>query len=144
MPIVTKKQAALRQINAAILHFHAKEYECAITLIAAAEHLIGDVDSVPLWEMNKGPDGHSEKEWATILNMTRDWLTHATTQLGDAREITQFETVIIIGSAISKFSARYNETTRDMEHFYEWCRREGYITPNRKGAPSSPKSATKP
>jgi hypothetical protein len=130
--MVTKKQAALRHINAAILHFHAREYECAITLIGAAEDLIGNVNSVHLWEVlkNERPDGHSEKEWATILNATRDWLKHATAQLGDEREITQFEAMIIIFRAVYKFFARYNEVTRDMEHFYEWCHREGYTAPN--------------
>jgi len=132
--MVTKKQAALRHINAAILLFHAKEYECAITLIGAAEDLIGDVDSVHLWEVlkNERPDGHSEKEWTTILNMTRDWLKHATAQSGEAREITQFEAMIMIIRGIYKFTARYNKATRDMEHFYEWCRREGYTAPNQQ------------
>ena len=75
---------------------------------------------------NERPDGHSEKEWTTILNMTRDWLKHATAQSGETREITQFEAMIMIIRAVYKFTARYNEATRDMEHFYEWCRREGY------------------
>jgi hypothetical protein len=36
---ITKQHAALKQINAAISHLCAGEYECAITLAGAAEDL---------------------------------------------------------------------------------------------------------
>ena len=40
----TKQLAALRQITAAIEHLHKREYECAITLAAAAEGLLPPTD----------------------------------------------------------------------------------------------------
>jgi hypothetical protein len=35
--LITKKQASLRQLHAAIDHLHDGDYECAITLAGAAE-----------------------------------------------------------------------------------------------------------
>jgi hypothetical protein len=51
---MTKKEAALRQIAAAIQHFENKEYECAITLARAAEgQLATEQESAHLFEKLK-------------------------------------------------------------------------------------------
>jgi hypothetical protein len=107
---ITKQQAALRQINAAISHLHVGEYECAITLAGAAEDLLGDTEPGHLWKvlMQRRPNDHSEKEWAAMFNETRNWLKHPTENLGDARHIEEFEAVIMLIRATSKFMARYN------------------------------------
>jgi hypothetical protein len=38
--VASKKLSAFRQIRAAIVHFHANEFECAITLAAAGENQV--------------------------------------------------------------------------------------------------------
>ena len=127
-PPITKQQAALRQINAAILHLHAGEHECAITLAGAAEDLLGDTEPDHLWKvlMTRKPQGHSEKEWATMFNETRNWLKHPTETLGDERSIDEFETVIMLIRATSKFIARYGKGSKQMGDFVEWCRKHNY------------------
>ena len=42
---VTKKEAALRQINASIKHLYNGEYECAATLAGAAEGMLPNTNS---------------------------------------------------------------------------------------------------
>lgn len=126
---VTKQLAAVRQINAAILHLHAQEYECAITLAGAAEDLLGDTEPNHLWKvlMQRRPQDHSEKEWATMFNATRNWLKHPTENLGDQRHIDEFETVIMLIRATSKFIARFGKGSKEMSDFVEWCRRNNYV-----------------
>jgi hypothetical protein len=126
---VTKKQAATAQIHAAIAHLYAKQYECAITLACAAEDLIGDAKPSHLWTvlMARRPQDHSEREWATMLNETRDWLKHPTEGLGNERDIEEFETVIMLIRAVSKYAARFDdEYTHEMEEFVVWCREQSY------------------
>jgi hypothetical protein len=129
-PPITKQLAALRQINAAILHLHAGEYECAITLAGAAEDLLADTEPDHLWKvlMQRRPQDHSEKEWAAMFNETRNWLKHPTTVLGEERYIDEFETVIMLIRATSKFIARYGKGSKEMEGFVEWCRKHNYVS----------------
>jgi len=126
---VTKKQAAITQIHAAIAHLYAKEYECAITLACAAEGVVGDAEPEHLRKLilAKRPDGLTGKEWNAYLNETRDWLKHPTENLGDEREIEEFEAVIMLIRAVTKYAARYyGEYTHEMEEFTVWCREQNY------------------
>jgi hypothetical protein len=126
---IYKQQAALRQIHAAISHLHVQEYECVITLAGAAEDLLGDVEPDHLWKalMESKPLDRSEREWATEFNETRNWLKHPTENLGDVRYIDEFEAVVMLMRATSKFMARYdNMGSQEMGDFIEWCREHNY------------------
>jgi hypothetical protein len=127
-PPVSKKQAAIRQIHAAIFHFRRKQYECAVTLAGAAEDLLGDTEPDHLWKvlMQRKPQDRSEREWAAMFNETRNWLKHPTDNLGSERYIDEFETVIMLIRAVSKFTARYGESSANMEEFVVWCREHNY------------------
>lgn len=83
---VTKKEAARKQITAAIEHYNNGEYECAITLAGAAEgQLISQDSDGHLFNRLKEfvPAEFKSKEWMDRLNAARDWLKHKTPQWGD-------------------------------------------------------------
>jgi hypothetical protein len=129
---MTKKEAAARQITAAIQHFNNKEYECAITLAGAAEgqlaagnecgHLFAELmKRVP-------PEFKNEKEWADWLNATRDWLKHGAPQWGDDWNIQQQDAAIMILRSITKFQWTYQQGTKRMQEFLD-CWRQGQWRP---------------
>jgi hypothetical protein len=49
-----------------------------------------------------------------------------TENLSDDRHIDEFEAVIMLIRAISKFTARYDESSHEMEEFVVWCRAHNY------------------
>lgn len=120
----TKQQAALRQIHGAIGHLYAQEYDCAITLAGAAEDLPIHAEPDHLWKvlMRRRPFDHNGKEWAAMFNQTRDWLKHPTENLADERHIDEFETVIMLVRATSKFIGKFRKGSKKMEEFIEWAR----------------------
>jgi hypothetical protein len=127
---MTKKEAVLRQINAAIQHFEKKEYECAITLAGAAEgqlateegskHLFGEL------KVRVPPEFKNEKDWVNWLNATRDWLKHETPQWGDEWEIEEYGAAIMILRAVTKFQWAYRQGTKRMQGFLEHWRSGEY------------------
>jgi hypothetical protein len=118
---MTKKEAALRQITAAIRHFDSSEYECAITLAGAAEgqlaaedgscHLFGEL------KIRVPPEFRDESEWVSWLNATRDWLKHKTPEWGDEWNIHQYDAVIMILRSITKFQWTFRQGTKRMDEF---------------------------
>ena len=118
---VTKKEAARRQITAAIEHYEKGEYECAITLAGAAEgqlttkeednHLFKEL------KVRRPPEFNSEKEWVDWLNAARDWLKHPTPQWGDEWAIDDFSAGTMILRAITKFNWAYRQITQRMVNF---------------------------
>jgi hypothetical protein len=126
---MTKMAAALEQIEAAIVHFHAGKYACAITLAGAAEGQILHKEADHLWEVlkQKRPADQDEKQWLGTFNATRDWLKHATTNLGEERYIEEFDCVFMLTRASSKFAARYVRTSQAIDQFRAWCRQHGYL-----------------
>ncbi|MGD0317030.1 MAG: hypothetical protein ABSB37_14000 [Xanthobacteraceae bacterium] len=118
----SKKLSALRQINAAIEHFHNGEFECAITLAAAAEGLLPDGQSPSLFR--------ELVQRATDLdfNLFINWLKHPVAP--EKVTISDFEAAMIIARAISKFFAVYSQSTRRFEEFAVWAREAGLIPPD--------------
>jgi hypothetical protein len=122
--------AAIEQIDAAIVHFYSGEYACAITLAGAAEDQIVRKEEDHIWERlkRKVPAGESEKQWMSIFNETRNWLKHATPEMKNERYIEEFDCVFMLLRATSKISAHYLRTSIVMDHFKVWCIDHGYIT----------------
>jgi hypothetical protein len=118
---MTKKEAALSQINGAIKHFEDKEYACAITLAAAAEgqltpeegskHLLAEL------RVRVPPEFKNDKEWVDWLNAAVHWLKHPTEQHGDEWEIDKASAAIMIMRAITKFEWTYKQGTKRMRQF---------------------------
>jgi hypothetical protein len=100
---VVKKQAAQRQIDAAIEHIYKSEFECAVTLAAAAEASLPDTKNDHGWAYLKRHPTFKEVDY----NETINWLKHDIQP--DTRVIFEYETAVIIFRAQSKYVAVYRE-----------------------------------
>jgi hypothetical protein len=127
----TKQFAALRQITAAIEHLHKREYECAITLGAAAEGLLPRTDEPHIFLDLK--EYLAPEEFKCLdFNVVVNWLKHYKPQDPDPFSIPEAEGVDLIMRAITKFIAVYHQSTKQMEAFMEWASTHyGYPEPRR-------------
>lgn len=119
----TKKEAALQQIEAAIDHLYAHDYICPITLAGAAEGQIFHSAADHVWGqlILKKPNDWHKKHWVSMLNETRDWLKHSSPDdLDQERDIEEFETVVMLVGASSKFIACFGSTSDKIEGFIKW------------------------
>jgi hypothetical protein len=116
---MTRKDAAIAQIHAAIKHFHEGEIECAITLALTAEGQIPNTDEPHLFRILK-KQAHLE---ADAFNFVRNWLKHCT---GPEKIVIEpSHALYALVRAISKYHASYSETTGLTEDFVEFVRRSG-------------------
>lgn len=113
---VTKLEAALQQVEAAIELFYAKQYAPAVTLAAAAEGClprktadVGHDGPEPLFElMKRGAKekfGKSEKEAVERFNRLVYWLKHETPQLPATHEVTNYDAWSMLVRAVTKIEA---------------------------------------
>jgi hypothetical protein len=96
---ISRKQAALRQIEGSVVFFWLGEYACAITLSLAAEDQIPDTDEPHVFKLLKerAPDGYKE------FNRVRDWLKHCNPNEPEEIEIFELDAVFAIVRATTKF-----------------------------------------
>lgn len=112
---MTKHDAAVQQIEAAIEAFHAGRFAVAITLAGAAEEMAPEQPG-GVWTSirdNEGRPIRDTKKWASKLNETRNWLKHDRPE--PARNLASFEVGIAIIRAIDK----WDPPTPAMEEFKE-------------------------
>jgi hypothetical protein len=118
--------ASMRQIHCAIEHLERGDFECAITLAAAAEGMLpepgktyfrGKVKAMSKSEEIKAAGG------AIGPNDYSNWLKHST--LNNARvenaTIPDEESVVWICRAISKFNAVYDGASPQMVSYRDWA-----------------------
>jgi hypothetical protein len=109
----------MRQIHAAIWHFERQDYECAITLAAAAEGMLPATEKPYFHQKVKAlaaglPD---EAEGAKAPNDVITWLKHGTYNgrtCDSARIEPLAECAPTIWRAISKFNAVYDDVSPQM------------------------------
>ena len=88
--VLTKQEAALRQIEAACEAFWNGDFDICITLSGAAEGMAPEPDGALLRRLAydpRRPPHLSQKEWVSILNQGRDWLKHVTPHFDDTIEL---------------------------------------------------------
>lgn len=117
----TKQFAAIRQIQAAIYHFWHDDYECAITLAAAAEGVMPTTDEPHMFATLKASPAFKELDANLFIN----WMKHPTGP--DAAYISEFEVAMVIMRAISKLIAIYKDGTDDMRKFVVWVFETGHL-----------------
>lgn len=117
--VTSKKLSALRQIRAAIVHFHANEFECAITLAAAGENQVpeGTVDYLMRLLRRRAP--------LEDFNLFINWLKHPSGP--EKATIFEFEVVLTIARAIHKFVAAYAASCPEFEEFSAWATEHGHM-----------------
>jgi hypothetical protein len=118
----TKELAAKRQVHAAILLFRTREeFECAITLAAAAEGLLPETDEPHIFKVLK----ESSQFKGLDLNRFINWLKHP--EGPNAAKISEFEVTLVIVRAISKFAAIYKQQSGLMSDFVKWAFEKGHL-----------------
>lgn len=127
----SRRLAAERQIHAAIAHFRAGDFECAITLCSAAEnqmpkpseptHLHGILQRYSA--EHPPPDGQKDD-----FNCIANWMKHGTMKLGtgavveiDEVEIEEWVVKLWLNRAISKYRAVYGIGTPEMAALFPWA-----------------------
>lgn len=119
---VSKKEAAERQIHAAIKLTYEDEYECAITLAHAAEGMLVGGEEPHFFELLTArlpKDIPSQKRWVSMLNETAHWLKHTTPTLNNERRVSEYQAWVMVARAISKYFFTFNEQTPLMTEFSE-------------------------
>jgi hypothetical protein len=122
---VTAQVAAMRQIHAAIEHLHRGDFECAITLGAAAEGMLPPTDKPHLFEKIKAlrPKPSLNNAEADGANDMINWLKHGVGVDGKRVEkatISELEMMVTVTRAISKFAAIYDGLSPQMKGFTDW------------------------
>jgi hypothetical protein len=122
----------MRQINAAIEHLQRGDFECAITLAAAAEGILPQTDDAHFHQKIKALEASLQgiDEGATGANDYINWLKHGTLKQDGPRienaRITELAVTGVISRAISKFEAVYvtqeADRTPQMLEFANWAR----------------------
>src|SRR5262245_16241483 len=116
----------MRQIHAAIEHLERQDFECAITLAAAAEGMLPSTENPYFHQKVKALAASLPKdaEGAMGPNDIITWLKHGTykgKKCGSAT-IEYFECVVTIWRAISKFIATFDDASTQMT---SWAKAAG-------------------
>jgi hypothetical protein len=117
----TKQLAAIRQLEAAISHFWKNEYECAITLAAAAEGILPPPDRPHGFSLLRGSPFFEKVDFNFYIN----WLKHPLEP--QDMLVSEFETAMIIVRAISKLAAFNADGTDEIKAFGRWAFQAGYL-----------------
>jgi len=121
--LVTKKDAALRQVGVAIKMLVQGEYEAAVTLAGAAEGMMitGGMPT-PMFEnlRDRRPDDFAtEAKWVSFLNDTLYWLKHNGDQ--ESRAIGEFDAWLMISRALTKYHGSFGERPHEeVEALITW------------------------
>ena len=118
----SKKASAIRQINAAVMHFHKGELDCAITLAAAAEGCLPSTDEPHLFKSLRRYPEAKDLDFNLVVN----WLKHSSVD-PEHIDISEFEATIVVARAITKYIAVYHESTPRFENFLQWGHQAGHL-----------------
>lgn len=120
----SKTLAATRQIHAAINHYRAGEFECAITLCSAAEGQLPEPPE-PCYLFNLLQQAAQQQKISggekDDFNFAATWLKH---RWGDNE--VQIDSALVIfwlNRAISKYCACYGAGTAEMVSMFPWAER---------------------
>ena len=110
-----KRLSAVRQIHAAIAHYRAGDFECAITLASAAEGQVPEPSgSSHLFGRLKARDSEFD------FNFQANWLKHGWG--ADIVEIEDWSVKFWLSRAVSKFRAVYGVGTDEMAELFPWAK----------------------
>ena len=118
----SKRLAAERQIHSAIVHFHAGDFECAISLCSAAEGQMPEPDRTThffavlknVGVSHPAPDGQKDD-----FNFVANWMKHGGG--ADQVQIEAWMVLMWLNRAISKYRAVFGAGTPAMTAFYPWA-----------------------
>jgi hypothetical protein len=109
----SKRLASMRQLHAAIEHFQASEFECAMTLAAAAEGVLPSTENHYFLKTLKAK--------LPNFNLIINWLKHGNPPT-DTAELSELEVAATIYRGISKFNAVHGAVSPEMAEFLKWAK----------------------
>jgi len=116
--ILTKAEAATRQVESAIDALDRGDFDVAVTLAGAAEGMF-EREGLTLFAflMNRPKVAHlNRKDWLRHLNQARDWLKHCGPP--KAMEIGLADAAVMIARAATKLEAA--DWTSKIDAFRAW------------------------
>lgn len=122
----TKVGAASRQVDVAIDAFEAGDYAVAITLAGAAEGMLPEIETQPLFTLLRDHrDAPARgKEWIALLNAELYWLKHLSEgEIGPIVEIDTNDAAVMLLRALAKIPDPWSEK---MEAFKDWAIANGF------------------
>jgi hypothetical protein len=121
----TRRLASMRQIHLAIELLHRGEFEAAITLAGAAEGILPEPTKPYLRTKQEAlvKTLLKDTEGATGVNDFINWAKHGEANYvpKEKARLPEFEVILVISRAISKFIALYDGHTERMKAFEEWA-----------------------
>jgi hypothetical protein len=118
-----KQQSSQRQIERAIEHFHRGDLDCAITLAAAGEGMLPQTEEPHIFKALQ--DQQKAKNEKLDINLVINWLKHG--RDFETATIDEFEAVIVIARAITKYVAVYRQSGRPFEDFLRWAHENTHL-----------------
>ena len=118
---VSKRDAVIRQIHAAIEHCQKGESVPAITLAAAAEGALPATDKDHLIKRINELGLFKQLDMNAVIN----WLKHDTGY--QSADVLELEACATTMRAISKFAAVYEGVTPSMKAHYDWIEKRGIL-----------------
>jgi hypothetical protein len=121
--LLTKVEAATRQIEAAIEALARGDFDIVITLAGVAEGMIEKSTSLFAYHRDHPKMrelGMEQKELVAVLNKERDWLKHLTGP--ETMEITLYSAAFMIPRSLTKLNPQC--CTPLMRDFLIWWRRQ--------------------
>ena len=118
----SKRLSAERQIHAAIEHYRAGDFECAITLCSAADGQMPEPSHSETLlrrmqtraKLNPLPDGEKDD-----FNYAANWMKHGSG--ANESEIEEIEVKLWLYRVISKYHAVYGSGTSAMTELFPWA-----------------------
>jgi hypothetical protein len=122
---LTKSEACLRHIEAAIAAFERGLFDVAITLAGAAEGMTPATDAphffTHLRDHPRAADIVSnKKQWVTMLNAERNWLKHNNPDEPDQMSFERAAASIMITRAITKAEAAFGLGSPMIDIYRHW------------------------
>ncbi len=117
----SKKDSAQRQTQRAIEHYRRGDLDCAITLAAAAEGMLPTVEDPHMFQALQSHPKAKELDYNLVIN----WLKHSNGP--PTATLDEFEAVVVIARAITKFVAVYHQSTEIFEDFLRHAHKEGHL-----------------
>jgi hypothetical protein len=125
--VLTKAEACLRHIEAAIAAFDRGLFDVTITLAGAAEQMAPETTTTTpnLFTVLRdhpriATEGVGKTEWIAVLNSERNWLKHTGPEHSSTMSFDQSGAAIMLIRAISKAQAAFGFQSEAIEVFRAW------------------------
>ena len=115
---LTKAEAAVRQVDAAIVALEGRLWEVATTLAGAAEDMTQREGFFQFHRDHLTLRGFDRQETIAALIQQRDWLKHGNSSHPDVMSFDRFTVAFMVARAVTKLEPK--DCTPRITAFVEW------------------------